>query len=57
MITNIKSCNNNDYDDINLSICYLFQLWDVAQAKCVRVMGGHAARVGSLAWNSFILSR
>lgn len=32
------------------------QLWDVAQAKCVRVMGGHAARVGSLAWNSFILS-
>ncbi|PFX25778.1 Cell division cycle protein 20-like [Stylophora pistillata] len=32
------------------------QLWDVVQAKCVRVMGGHAARVGSLAWNSFILS-
>ncbi|KAJ7321744.1 ubiquitin-protein transferase activating protein [Desmophyllum pertusum] len=35
---------------------YQVQLWDVEQAKCIRVMGGHAARVGSLAWNSFILS-
>ena len=33
------------------------QLWDVAQSKCIRVMEGHVARVGSLAWNSFILSR
>lgn len=41
---------------INKVIHIFFQLWDVVQAKCVRVMGGHAARVGSLAWNSFILS-
>lgn len=33
------------------------QLWDVDQGCCVRVMEGHAARVGSLAWNSYILSR
>jgi len=36
--------------------CGQVQLWDVAQSNCVRVMEGHAARVGSLAWNSFILS-
>ncbi|XP_013379266.1 cell division cycle protein 20 homolog isoform X2 [Lingula anatina] len=32
------------------------QLWDVSQQKLMRTMGGHAARVGSLAWNSYILS-
>ena len=42
---------------INKYVVVCFKLWDVAQAKCVRLMAGHAARVGSLAWNSFILSR
>ncbi|XP_038074664.1 cell division cycle protein 20 homolog [Patiria miniata] len=32
------------------------QLWDVAATKRLRNMSGHAARVGSLAWNNFILS-
>jgi len=30
--------------------------WDVAKMKKIRVMTGHAARVGSLAWSSSILS-
>ncbi|XP_067000605.1 cell division cycle protein 20 homolog [Anabrus simplex] len=32
------------------------QLWDCAEMKRIRVMAGHSARVGSLAWNSYILS-
>ena len=43
----------NNYFLTNMTL----QLWDVAQSKCIRVMEGHVARVGSLAWNSFILSR
>lgn len=32
------------------------ELWDCSQTKRVRVMNGHAARVGSLSWNSHILT-
>ena len=32
------------------------QVWDVSAAKQVRNMDGHAARVGSLAWNQHVLS-
>ncbi|XP_076658822.1 cell division cycle 20 protein fzy isoform X2 [Halictus rubicundus] len=32
------------------------ELWDCSQQKRVRVMNGHAARVGSLSWNSHILT-
>lgn len=32
------------------------QIWDASNLKQVRSMGGHEARVGSLAWNSHILS-
>ncbi|XP_014673332.1 PREDICTED: cell division cycle protein 20 homolog [Priapulus caudatus] len=32
------------------------QLWDVDTRKRLRVMGGHAARVGALSWNSYVLS-
>lgn len=32
------------------------QLWDVAATKRLRNMTGHSARVGSLSWNSYILS-
>lgn len=32
------------------------QLWDVEKLKRVRVMRGHTARIGSLSWNSYILS-
>ncbi|XP_033760332.1 cell division cycle protein 20 homolog [Pecten maximus] len=32
------------------------QLWDAEKQKLVRTMPGHSSRVGSLAWNTFILS-
>lgn len=32
------------------------ELWDCNQMKRLRVMSGHAARVGALAWNSFVVS-
>lgn len=32
------------------------QLWDVEMGKCLRTMTGHSGRVGSLSWNSHILS-
>lgn len=32
------------------------QLWDCSQMKRLRIMDGHAARVASLAWNSYILT-
>jgi len=32
------------------------QLWDAVAKKRLRQMGGHSSRVGSLAWNSHILS-
>ncbi|XP_015515119.1 cell division cycle protein 20 homolog isoform X2 [Neodiprion pinetum] len=32
------------------------ELWDCSQMKRVRVMNGHVSRVGSLAWNSHVLS-
>ncbi|XP_028937516.1 cell division cycle protein 20 homolog [Ornithorhynchus anatinus] len=32
------------------------QLWDVQQQKRLRNMSSHAARVGALSWNSYILS-
>lgn len=32
------------------------ELWDCSKMKRLRVMTGHNARVGSLAWNSFVVS-
>ncbi|KAK9875166.1 hypothetical protein WA026_005958 [Henosepilachna vigintioctopunctata] len=32
------------------------ELWDCATVKRLRTMPGHSARVGSLAWNSYVLS-
>lgn len=32
------------------------ELWDCSQMKRLRVMNGHSARVGSLAWNSYLVS-
>lgn len=32
------------------------ELWDCSQMKRMRIMNGHVARVGSLTWNSHILS-
>lgn len=36
---------------------FSLQLWDVQQQKRLRNMTSHSARVGSLCWNSYILSR
>ncbi|CAG9822770.1 unnamed protein product [Phaedon cochleariae] len=32
------------------------ELWDCSRSKKLRIMEGHSARVGSLAWNSYVLS-
>ncbi|KDN42521.1 WD40 repeat-like protein [Tilletiaria anomala UBC 951] len=32
------------------------QIWDAETCKLIRTMGGHSARVGSLAWNEHILT-
>lgn len=32
------------------------ELWDCSRNKKLRIMDGHSARVGSLSWNSYILS-
>eukprot|EP00742_Colponemidia_sp_Colp-10_P003254 GILJ01003464.1.p1 GENE.GILJ01003464.1~~GILJ01003464.1.p1 ORF type:complete len:474 (-),score=48.75 GILJ01003464.1:104-1525(-) len=32
------------------------QIWDASKCKKVRVMGGHQARVGTIAWNGHLLS-
>lgn len=32
------------------------QIWDSVKLKKIRVMGGHTARVGALAWNSNVLT-
>lgn len=34
----------------------MVELWDGETCQPVRTMGGHEARVGSLAWNNHILS-
>ncbi|PSN50320.1 Cell division cycle protein 20 [Blattella germanica] len=36
--------------------CGVTQLWDCTAMKKTRSMGGHSARVGSLAWNNYILT-
>lgn len=46
--------------DLLLYIQYLtipwVQIWDAAHCKQVRTMEGHCTRVGTLAWNSHLLS-
>jgi cell division cycle protein 20 (cofactor of APC complex) len=37
-------------------VVLLSKLWDCSSVKRIRIMGGHSARVGSLSWNSYILS-
>jgi len=32
------------------------QIWDHAQCRKLRTMGGHSERVGSMAWNGYVLS-
>ena len=45
--------------DINMKNKTLsdLQLWDASSLSKVRSMGGHSCRVGSLAWNTHILTR
>ena len=39
-----------------LMMFVIFQLWDTSALKRERIMAGHGGRVGSLSWNSYILS-
>ena len=67
-IDELMSCEENNYissvswieNDSNILAIGTsdadVQLWDVGASKQVRSMGGHEERVGSLAWNSHILS-
>lgn len=32
------------------------QIWDATKCKKIRMMGGHAARVGTMAWNAHVLA-
>ncbi|CAD7962745.1 unnamed protein product [Amoebophrya sp. A25] len=32
------------------------QIWDVAQCRKLRTMGGHHGRVGTMSWNGYVLS-
>lgn len=63
-------CNSTDtrprgiawLEDVNakaqsLMLGISLQLWDVQQQKRLRNMTSHSARVSSLSWNSYILSR
>uniref|UniRef100_A0A7S3YT40 CDC20/Fizzy WD40 domain-containing protein n=1 Tax=Lotharella globosa TaxID=91324 RepID=A0A7S3YT40_9EUKA len=63
-------CETPDEDDIVTSVEFMkdghylavgttskdVQIWDVNKQKQLRSMPGHAARIGSLAWNNHILS-
>jgi cell division cycle protein 20 (cofactor of APC complex) len=63
-------CENQDEENNVTSISFMgdgshvaigndsnqVQLWDIERKTKVRTMGGHSARVGSLAWNNHILS-
>ena len=40
-----------------LALNVVSQVWDVERNKILRNMRGHAARVGALCWNNYILSR
>ena len=40
-----------------INVCFSTQVWDVERNKILRNMRGHAARVGALCWNNYILSR
>lgn len=49
-----------DHQSVKQSSCILLnlclQIWDVSKLKRIRVMTGHAGRVGTQAWSSHMLS-
>lgn len=54
-VTSVKWITDGDHIAIGLSNG-MVQLWDASSLARVRSMGGHNCRVGSLAWNSHILT-
>lgn len=55
LVTSVSWVADGSYLAVGTNNCEI-QLWDVEQARPLRKMRGHAARVGSLAWNQHILS-
>jgi len=54
-VSSVKWEKSNGYLAVGTSD-KIIELWDVERSKRLRQMSGHAARVGSLSWNSHILS-
>jgi cell division cycle protein 20 (cofactor of APC complex) len=66
----VQLTNNTEPDDFVTSVSWAneknvlavgmnnseIQLWDVERSKVVRRLRGHPSRVGSLAWNKYLLS-
>jgi len=54
-VTSIRWMEDGSHLAVGMSTNEL-QMWDVSQQKRIRMMRGHQARVGALAWNNHILT-
>lgn len=54
-ICSVAWIEEGPYLAIGTTIGYT-ELWDCTQKRRLRAMDGHASRIGSLAWNSHVLS-
>nr|AAC06232.1 Cdc20 [Spisula solidissima] len=54
-VSSVKWIEEGSILAVGTSLCHV-ELWDVSNQKRIRSMTGHAARVGSLSWNSHIVS-
>lgn len=54
-VSSVQFTQDGSYLAIGLNTGCI-ELWDIQQQRRLRTMAGHAARVGSLAWNEHILS-
>lgn len=54
-ITSVNWSGRGDYLSVGLNSGAV-QIWDAEHGKLLRTFTGHTARVGSLAWNEFVLS-
>lgn len=54
-ITSLSWSKNGNYLSIG-AYSGIVQIWDIKKSKPIRIVRGHESRVGSIAWNSKILS-